>query len=241
MKVYIQAKNGMPTDQDHFNAYAGFREMGFETVFFGTIEELSKSKLQDIVVGYVGTVKSRLNNFGLTIEDVDYPDCLNEFLGRKLWKATINEINTDSKLWPVFIKPVSNKKFKGRVVKSISDMIGCGSCYENYEIWCSEVKKFIAEFRVFVLYDEIIDVRRYGGEWNVCCEKVVVEACVKKYSGTFSAYALDFGITENGETLLIEVNNTCSIGSYGLDPVLYAKFISARWAELTDTIDECRF
>lgn len=34
MRVFIQAKNGMPTDQDHFNAYLGFREMGFETVFF---------------------------------------------------------------------------------------------------------------------------------------------------------------------------------------------------------------
>ena len=30
MRVFIQAKNGIPTDQDHFNAYIGFREMGFE-------------------------------------------------------------------------------------------------------------------------------------------------------------------------------------------------------------------
>ena len=62
MRVFIQAKNGTPTDQDHFNAYIGFREMVFETVFFE-----------------------------------------------------------------------------------------------------SEVKEIIAEFRVFVLYGEIIDVRRYGG------------------------------------------------------------------------------
>lgn len=59
MRVFIQAKK---TDQDHFNAYIGFREMGFETVFFE-----------------------------------------------------------------------------------------------------SEAKEIIAEFRVFVLYGEIIDVRRYGG------------------------------------------------------------------------------
>ena len=38
MRVFIQAKK---TDQDHFNAYIGFREMGFETVFFETFEELA--------------------------------------------------------------------------------------------------------------------------------------------------------------------------------------------------------
>lgn len=42
-------------------------------------------------------------------------------------------------------------------------MIGCGSYYEDYPVYCSEVKEIIAEFRVFVLYGEIIDVRRYGG------------------------------------------------------------------------------
>lgn len=46
MRVFIQAKNGNPTDQDHFNAYIGFREMGFETVFFETFEELAESKIR---------------------------------------------------------------------------------------------------------------------------------------------------------------------------------------------------
>lgn len=43
MRVFIQAKNGTPTDQDHFNAYIGFREMGFET-----FEELAESKMDDV-------------------------------------------------------------------------------------------------------------------------------------------------------------------------------------------------
>ena len=46
MRVFIQAKNGTPTDQDHFNAYIGFREMGFETVFFETFEDLAESKIR---------------------------------------------------------------------------------------------------------------------------------------------------------------------------------------------------
>lgn len=118
-------------------------------------------------------------------------------------------------------------------------MIGCGSYYEDYPVYCSEVKEIIAEFRVFVLYGEIIDVRRYGGRWDVACDADVVESCVKDFEGAPKAYALDFGVTKDGETVLVEVNNTCSIGSYGLEPVLYARFLSARWAELTGTTDEC--
>lgn len=43
------------------------------------------------------------------------------------------------------------------------------------------------------------------------------------------------------KTVLIEVNNTCSLGSYGLYCVNYAKLLSARWAELRGTEDECNF
>lgn len=44
MRVFIQAKNGTPTDQDHFNAYIGFREMGFETVFLKPLRNWQKAK-----------------------------------------------------------------------------------------------------------------------------------------------------------------------------------------------------
>lgn len=88
MRVFIQAKNGTPTDQDHFNAYIGFREMGFETVFFETFEELAKSKMDDVVVGYIGTVAARLRDFNREIEDMDYPEVLRKYLKRRLWKST---------------------------------------------------------------------------------------------------------------------------------------------------------
>ena len=72
MKIYIQAKKGLPTDYDHFSAYFGFKELGLETIFFENYEELAKSNIEDIVVGYIGTVNMRLNDFGKKIEDTDY-------------------------------------------------------------------------------------------------------------------------------------------------------------------------
>lgn len=241
MSIYVQSKNGIPIDQDHFNAYLGFKEMGAEIVFFETYEELSTSKKEDVVVGYIGTTKVRLHDFGKTIDDMDYPDSLRNYLGRRIWKSTINTVNSNSDLWPVFVKPINNKMFKGRVIRGTKDLVGCGSCYEDYPVYCSEIKEFISEFRVFVRYGQILDVRRYGGRWDVSCSRQTVEACVKDFKEAPNAYALDFGVTEDPKTILIEVNNTCSIGSYGLEPVLYAKFLSARWAELTGTTDEYAF
>lgn len=48
---------------------------------------------------------------------------------------------------------------------------------------------------------------------------------------------LDFGVTSDGRTLLIEMNDGYSLGAYGLEPELYAKLLTARWAELNRTQD----
>ncbi|MBQ8961536.1 MAG: hypothetical protein IJ071_10060 [Ruminococcus sp.] len=41
--------------------------------------------------------------------------------------------------------------------------------------------------------------------------------------------------------MLIEVNDGYALGCYGLFYIDYAKLLSARWAELTGTEDECAF
>lgn len=56
-----------------------------------------------------------------------------------------------------------------------------------------------------------------------------------------AAYALDVSLTAAGATVAIEVNEGYAVGSYGLPGLHYAKFLSARWAELTSTPDLCDF
>ena len=64
---------------------------------------------------------------------------------------------------------------------------------------------------------------------------------VRSYVDSPSAYSIDIGLTDIDETIIVEINDGYSLGSYGLDPLLYAKLLSARWAELTGTKDECAF
>ena len=75
VKVYIQSyENGIPHNYNFMNAYQGFYEMGFEIVRFSDNQTLSQSCKKDVVVGYVGTVRSRLYDFGIVTPEMDYPD-----------------------------------------------------------------------------------------------------------------------------------------------------------------------
>ena len=79
------------------------------------------------------------------------------------------------------------------------------------------------------------------GELGVVYSLSKVKEMIASYTDSPAGYALDIGLTSDGETIIIEVNDGYSRGCYGLDPLLYAKLLSARWAELTGTEDECAF
>jgi hypothetical protein len=223
------------------NAYQGFDEMGFEIIPFHDHDTFQRSQKEDIIVGYVGTVRARLADFGIITPEMDYPDELQKYLGRKIWKTKMNEVSNDPDRWPVFVKPLEDKQFTGVVVRSSKDLIGCGIQGVNQDVYCSEIVKFDAEWRCFVRYGQILSVRPYKGDWRKHFDYKVIENAVKEFTSAPAGYAIDFGTTDDGRTLLIEVNDGYALGCYGLFYLDYAKLLSARWAELTGTEDECAF
>ena len=242
MKVFVQAdKNGLPHNHNFYSAYQGFLEMGFETIMFNRLEELKDSNRNDIVIGYVDDVRKKLSYFGVTPPEIDYPEELKAYLGRKIWRSKLSHVANNPEQWPIFIKPIEDKKFSGVVVHSPKNLIGCGTCGEDPEIFCSEVVNFKAEWRCFVRYGRILDVRPYRGEWRLHYAPTVIEKAVSEYKTAPNGFAIDFGLTNDGRTLLIEVNDGYALGSYGLFYLDYAKLLSSRWAELTKTQDECAF
>lgn len=242
MKVYIQCdKNYIPHNDNFYKAYLGFKEMGMEMVMFHTKEELRKSNKEDIVIGYVGTVRERLYDFGIIALEMDYPEELQKYLGRKIWESTVNTVNNSPEMWPVFVKSKVDKAFTGVVVNGPGDLISCGKYDCDQDVYCSEVVEFVSEWRCFVRYGKIIDVRHYKGDWRKHFDPEVIENCIKDYTAAPAGVAVDFGLTKDGRTLLIEVNDGYALGSYGLYYPDYAKLLSARWAELTGTEDECDF
>lgn len=72
----------------------------------------------------------------------------------------------------------------------------------------------------------------------------IIDNAVKDFStweGRPNACSLDFGVTKNGRTLLIEQNSAYSLGCYGLYSNYYAKMISAYISQISGTVDECDF
>jgi hypothetical protein len=141
--------------------------------------------------------------------------------------------------WGIFIKPVEGGKlFTGVVINDIKDFRICVGAQLDTEVWCSNIVNFISEYRCFIRYSEILDIKCYKGDCFIVPNKEILLNIVQDYKDAPNAYSIDLGITNKGETFLIEVNEGYSLGSYGLNSIKYAKLLATRWAELTNTIDE---
>lgn len=245
MKAYIQVdKAGEFYNVNSFTAYEGFKNFGFETEKFFDVNEISENNPEHIIVGGIGSVRKRLKNLNIIRPDkeIDYPDELQSFLKRKIWKSTVNTIFNDKNARSIFIKPKTETKlFAGKVIANDMDFVGIVDQEKDTEIYCSELIHFKTEWRCFIRYKEILDIRRYKGDWDTKLDVQVVKNAINCFDSQPSSYALDFGINENNETILVEVNDGHSLGTYGLLPRHYARLLSARWSELTHTKDYLNF
>ncbi len=245
MKAYIQTDaKGNFHNVNAFVANDGFLGFGWEVIPFEKLTEITDRDRETVLVGGIGMVRKRLLSLGLPpiTEEIDYPAELQTYLGRKVWSSTLEELFKQPEAWNIFIKPKETKKFAGKMV--ISDLDFMGLFDENdlpTAIWCSEPITFLTEWRCFVRYGELIDVRRYKGAWDTKIDISVVKNAIRDFSKIPAACALDFGITPEGNLHLVEVNDGHSLGTYGMNPPKYARFLSARWAEMTGTKDYLQF
>ncbi|MBG9942779.1 ATP-grasp domain-containing protein [Brevibacillus formosus] len=241
MRAYIQAnKSGEFYNVNAFIAFEGFTSLGWEIIKFHDVNEMKENNPEDIVVGGIGNVRRRLEKLGIerSQREIDYPDSLSSYFGRKIWTTTLQQLFENKQDWNVFVKPKDiTKKFPGKVVKEYKDFIGLIEQHEDTNIWCSEIVDFVTEWRCFIRYGEILDVRQYKGAWDSKLDLRVIKSAVKDFIDAPAAYGLDFGIDRDGNMKLVEVNDGHSIGTYGIAPINYAKLLSARWSELTGTRD----
>ena len=241
MNVYIRSikLTKLPETEIEYTAYQGFSALGFDPVFFETEEEIKDSRQDDLIVGGVSIVTRKLQSFDINVENYDYPEQLNMYLGRKVWKDSLDSVLMNKEKWPVFVKPIREKAFTGFVLENERTIPRLYKASDDEPVYCSELVEFEAEWRVFVRYGNIIDARPYKGDWHQHYDANVIEQAVKDFREAPAGYGIDFGVSDKGETLLIEVNDGYSLGTYGLDPIQYAKLLSARWCELTGIHDEC--
>lgn len=231
------------------HAVSGFRELGAEIVTYNTIDEIYQWVTQDdIVLDYIDQCLTIFDKFGKHPHLEDYPAVLSKYLKRTIWKDTINSINSNPDKWGVFVKPVKEKAFTGKVINGPADLVGCGSCYENYEVYCSQVLNIKREWRGFYYYDKLIDLRPYSGDWKYNYNPLIISEALHQFNTWEDrpvACSLDFAVIEDTDgkqhTIFLEANDAYALGNYGLHCIDYAKMISARWSQILDRPDEFHF
>lgn len=236
--AFIHSFRGKAWNEECQTAYKGFQKLGFECVYFTTDEELAFRRKEDIVVGGMLIMSAVMEEYGIQTENYNYPDELQNFMGRHIWVTELENLYNEK--FPLFVKPLEEKIAQGLVIHSCDELREYDNLDGKTKMICSEVVNFISEWRCFVRYGEIVGLQHYKGNKTICCDEDVIHHSVMKCKNFPAGYTLDFGITSDGKTLLVEMNDGYSIGCYGLEDTMYAKFLYARWAELMGIDDILR-
>lgn len=181
-----------------------------------------------IPVGSLGFVEKII---GKTIEPINVPESLllPKFLNREYFKISKGRCSEE-------ISTLINEKFpkeKELFVKStehckgyIRDMIKKEKIakikeLQNLGFIISEVVEITAEWRVFVLKNEIQDIKSYYMESFVDVPNIsfIQEAIstLKASNSNLEAYTLDVAKLKNGKMAVMEVHNFISVGLYGFE------------------------
>jgi len=219
-------------------------ERGVPTELF-TAKRMERRQLplarNALVAGYVPTVLGALKQLGIEPPPTnDYPKCLTPFLHRRLWTSTVRQLTAqlyDLSAPPVFAKPGGRRKrFTGHVFRTSDDLMLLERASASTSLLCSEIVRWLSEYRVFVIRGAVVGIRHYAGDPAVALDEATVHEAVRllESSGEATAgYGVDFGVLATGETALVEWNDGFSLGSYGLERALYSELTVARWCELT--------
>ena len=233
MVVYIrQSKLPSEVSINKYNAQVGAYLQGEEVILYQSFSEIKQLTSDDTVVDYITETRALLKMMGLNVPVYDYPIELEEFYDRNIYEGVLGEIVNIPDNWGKFIKPKAGSKvFTGRVVNGTHDLIGIGLPFD-YPIWISEVVEFIAEWRCFVLDGQVLDVRPYTGDYHAHFDASVIDEAISCWKDAPIAYGLDIGVTRDGRTLVVEVNDGYALGNYGLSPLNSINFHKARWKEM---------
>ena len=239
-KAFIEIRGDHNISSSFHVACQGLNELGYETIWF-TRSDFERGLIpitkDTLVVGYIETYRKAIANLGLEPPiNIDFPEELMPFLGRKVFITNLRFVRDESN-WPIFAKPlVEHKLFTGKLIKQFRDLLSSAGLAPDLEVWASEPVRFISEYRCFIQNGQVLSVRPYKGDPLIFPDGKVIQNMVAAWTSAPRACCIDVGISEKGETLLVEVNDGFSMGDYGLSPIVYARMLEARWCELTGAI-----
>ncbi len=126
----------------------------------------------------------------------------------------------------LFIKPAEEKAAKGFVAESQEDLKEYKYLDPESEILCSDPVHFLSERRCFIRYDKSIGLRFYHGDKNYKPDVTTIENAINDCKNIPAGCSLDFGVTDDGRTLLIK--STFSEFILGITTLIQRSFVPRR-------------
>ncbi|MFE3027528.1 ATP-grasp domain-containing protein [Nocardia tengchongensis] len=241
--AFLQYSGKGPMRHEETLLEAGLQRRGIPARYY-TIKRIHRRQLPlgpDVfIAGDMDAMHGAMRQLGMPVpEPDDYPAGLADYLRRKVWTSTLGEVERAFDIGSIpatFVKPADRRKnFTGAVCYSERDIAAFGNISRRQRVWCSEVVKWLAEYRVYVIDHRVVEIDHYDGDPTIPLDPNVVEAAIAAYrrSGVApSAYGIDFGVLANGETALVEANDGYALGAYAITADLYTVLIMRRWSEL---------
>ncbi len=238
MKAFVQIQtDNQFANPNYFEAWRGFKYLGYdvETFYPHDFYRMNITKETPCFAG-VDITKKIFNKLNINHKELEsYPSCLDPFLNRNIYILSIGEIKQLIQSGEsVFIKPQDKdrKLFEGIVIKELKDLDKVNFLIDPYEVYCSDLINFLVEYRVFIHNGKILDSRKYRGNFELNIDYNVVRNAMRSMKNAPVAYCLDFGLTDQGKTALVEVTDSWSMGHYGLDMLHFVNMIIDRWNEI---------
>lgn len=240
-RVYIKRAGGEIASAACYTAWRGFSHLGYPLDFFEWDDLTQKCLRLDpltLVVGGTTAVHMALRQIGVEIpRPLNLPQPLLSFAGRRIWETTLGAIRTEAdtgQITPVFLKPlVETKSFAGCVVAGRPELERLHHLDDEVRLQAAEPVGFVSEWRYYVNRGAVVGIAHYKGEWSIVPNASIVHQAISAYASSPVAYSLDFGVTANGQSMLVEANDAFALGAHGIDAVAYARMLEDRWLEIT--------
>jgi hypothetical protein len=236
--IYIQS-NTEKTRPHHFDC---------STAMFGAIEtevDYKLTSIEDVKSGkwdalirrnlFVGSVEFMREVFlRIGILDVRLPKNSN----RDFEVITLGEAKSRSKSGEkLFIKPIEIKLFTGFVLDdfsytSISD-ISDDELVMVYKPFNTKIK---SEWRCYIHNKKVTFISNYSGDIFTYPDKNYLDKVISENVDFPIAYTIDIGILDSGENVVVEFNDMCAIGNYGIPNDMYLKALKDRYFEIVKSV-----
>jgi hypothetical protein len=208
-------------------------------VTYESVHELSLEMLQScrLMEGSVESIITGLKRLEKPVPEPNYyPDVLSDFLHRRVWPSTFIQAVLLSDSRPIFVKSQAWKALTGCVIDPLTIP---RDVPDDMPVWISEVIPIEQEYRVYVQHNRIVYIARYDDHESddKPIDIVKIQKAIQLMATHHPrvAYAFDWGLTDSGQTVLVENNDAWAIGRYLPMPYdIYTEFLISRWQEMRD-------